>query len=180
MFLLLPTIYLSWMLWWIPQKEWQWSHSGVPPLSILFHVLLEYWYLDHCNIPWFEVTLSLPPTLQLTAACWQLISSEQWAYTSGLLGMKGTLFLRVHSAIFFIQQPWTSICSNIPFWIFFLLWQNLFLQPLKGQLCYLSLFGGHLLLTLSWSRVFWWRNWAHSSMSTVFALQGGLQASKAG
>lgn len=119
MFLLLPTIYLSWMLWWIPQKQGQWSHSGVPPLSILFHVLLEYWYLDHCNKPWLEVTLSLPPTLQLTAACWQLISSEQWTYTSGLLGMKGTLFLRVHSAIFFIQQPWTSICSNIPFWIFF-------------------------------------------------------------
>lgn len=36
------------------------------------------------------------------------------------------------------------------------------------------------VLTLSWSRVFWWRNWAHSSMSTMFALQGRLQASKSG
>lgn len=151
----------------------------MPPLPIHFHVLLEYWYPDHCNILWFEATLSLPPILQLTVDCWQFISSGQWTPTSGLLGMKGTL--PQGSFSYFLY----SATLNVPllqytFSDFFLLWQNLFLQPLKCQLCYLSLLGLHLLLTLSWSRVFWWRSWAHSSMSTMFALQGRLQASKSG
>lgn len=116
----------------IQQKQWQWSHSEVPPLSILFHELLGYWYIDHCNISWFEVTQSLLPVLQLTAACWLLISSGRWTYTSGLLGMKGTLFLKVHAATFFIQHLEPQLAPIYLFRFFFSALAEFVPPPLKG------------------------------------------------
>lgn len=66
--------------------------------------------------------------------------------------MKGTL--KVHTAIFFIQYLEPQLAPIYLFRFFFSALAVFVPPPVKGQLCYLSLLGGYLLLTLSWNRVF--------------------------
>lgn len=159
-FLLLPTANLSWI-----------TDNGLRGSACTLHTfpcipwLLKPQPLQH-SLVW--TTLSLPPVLGLECSLLTIDFIRTMNYTSGLLGMTGTLFLRVNSTVFFTQLPPTSTCSSTPFQMF---------VSLKGQLYYLSLLGGPLLLTPSWSRVFCWRNWALSNLSTVFALQGGTAIS---